>query len=472
MDFTSHSFPSKLNELIGQYGIARIPADRLEALGYRRITNLDDVVSLMSETEFQRLKRWAEYIMQRYHGYIFADYLVLLRLFVLGREKVSARELKAIESGAQAFRAAHIPRIFDPELYMSRKIDDSPVPDLFPTVDYIIQAVLGFPGVAQAAIAWKRSGKVGPQPSPIQATTVEQVIEFRKYAFTPEGNIDPLVLAEFSHYIRNRGIKSEEITEFVLRHDHAVFLSLEKMLGRLKVTPTYCEWNGDTSIVNGRFWFLRFSVDVRRAIAQAYLDSLQIAPTGKERKVFDRIQLLFPELCTEIVVKLGIRAKMEGDVDLERYTQQQLEKGSLKNLPFKMLTVEPWRSSYLPQAEEVFRQICLQAIEDNPEIVFDNVDNLFPSKIPVPRTLLNIPRIKEIFDEVRLVAVKKLSDHAFWRLFAQDVSGRRRAHSIGHTRFREESAIGIELRQYIQERVGRLTESRRTMIRKIRSLEK
>ena len=458
--------------LITQFGsIKNIPEASLKENGLRRLFDeKSGAQSLVSESEFNRLRSDCYRILNTFRGYIFAHNLDRIHRYLRGKENIDEKLLGMIARRAEAFQEAGIPPIFDPDFLVPNQFEHASLgsdgqetllkENLFPTVDFIIQYATGAYQRKKAAITIKSKEKIGKRPSTkiaIQPATLRDVQDFRKCAFTPEGKINSLLIKETLQYARdNFEYQSEGSRANLEQFNGLVFLNLEEMLRDVSTDPTsFADWSGDLTVVKEDRWYLNYTPEKALEIAQAFFNSLQRKPTGEERKSFLRMAALFPELALPRANELGIKEIADPSVLASKVIEAATQKQDYSKIPQEYLIEEPYCSQLAPILQSFMRGKLTELIQEDPTCVFVNVGEL-PSLIKIPRGLGAAPGFKEIFDEVRIEAVSLLTDEEFKRLFTGSEGGASRFAGIGGTRTGRINEAGRRLKNVLAQRYSQV----------------
>lgn len=131
--------------------------------------------------------------------------------------------------------------------------------DLFPTVDFILQFATGTYEKRNAYFAIKRRGiRDNKDAIPVQPATVQDVLDFRRVAFTEEGHINAFLVRETDFYVEAQfKVGSSEYLKTLLENNRVAFLYLQDALWILPCeNPRYVQWDGSVGVVADWKWYL------------------------------------------------------------------------------------------------------------------------------------------------------------------------------------------------------------------------
>lgn len=404
-------------------GYKDIPATELEANGLKLVHDkARNTYGLITEEEYKQKCVSCFALLSSYDGYIFSDHLDLMwRHFALERI-ITDDKLSAISARGKRFVEAGIPPIFPKELCSSSALhtvelvgsERIPMPKdsrLFPTVDLLIQLPTGAYDRKRAAIAIERRKVLGDRRDPlaIQPSTVQDVLDFCRVAFTPEKRISEFLIREMEEYTRVHFNISEERLEWILEHQRIAFMFLQDALQPLLTQqPQYNQWDGNIGVVDTWWWHLRFAPSDRMRIAKTYFDSLEKKPTKsqKERKIFLRMKAVFPELA-------GFWAETHDPADhvfIGNMVRKALAAGDLRGLPTKAFVDLLWRDSLLVKFQEMCEKL-------DTEKLFDNIKQLH-EHLSIPQFLVLLPHYRDVIYTARTNVVRACTDEDFRKLVA------------------------------------------------------
>jgi len=405
--------------------------------------------------------------LQNCEGYIFAHDLNRIRGLMARRNVISHDELTDIRRRANGLRNVGIPPIFTEE-WCARTTFRYTVRDgiengqtevsfdcLFPVIDFLIQYGAGVYERRRAGMAVTLGrAKCKGNKIPLTPASSEDVLLFRRFAFMPNGRIDPLLMMEVLEYVSTHfQFHTQERCEDVLEFDLLAFTFLESELQDLPLKHPTCEhrgyedWDGDPLVVHERRWYLRFAPDTRIRIVQTYLDGLKGTLRGKDAKTFRFLQQAFPQQTLGMHQKMDMRQKELERAQLEEWIKNAFAQSDFRNPPSALLMLPEWNAEFLPRIKEGFRNTCQSLDASDPGALFENVEYL-AATLKVPKNLAYLPEFKRILDEERLEAARHLSDERFQLIFTDA----RKIIGIGHSKFREESQAARALRAYLLER--------------------
>jgi hypothetical protein len=141
---------------------------------------------------------------------------------------------------------------------------------------------------------------------------------------------------------------------------------------------------------------------------------------------------------------------------LVQIADEKLASSNLSSFPYRALVEEPWRSKYLNPVVDIFRSLCeALAKAKKYDILFISALELH-HHLPIPNRLSLLPECKEVLDQVRLGVIEVIPDRTLIKIFGAPNDYRGRASSIGHSRFRDESAASKALRELIGQRYKKI----------------
>lgn len=201
-------------DVLAQYGVIKeIPEAVLQEKQLKAIHDPQrGTYQLVTMEEYRNLVHHCWSVLNKYEGYIFAHDLTRLFRLIHAVELMPEQDIAVIARRGGEFVETGIPPIFRREWYgrsFLRVIDSSGAESfrwLFPNVDFVIEFATGAYDRNRIgrAIELREAGVVleGDKRIPIQPATVQDVLDFRRLAFTPEGKIDSRVIRETLLYVR------------------------------------------------------------------------------------------------------------------------------------------------------------------------------------------------------------------------------------------------------------------------------
>jgi len=433
--------------LLKKYGVIRdIPVRELRVNGLKRIHNQErGLYSLITEAQYKERFGRCIALLKAFDGYIFAGHLDKIRMFMSCQRVITDDEMSYIAARGKKFIAAGIPPIFQQELYGHSSLhywefegkENLPVPSVavtFPTTDFIIQFATGAYDRKRVAIAMKTREVFGSHRVPIliQPATVQDVLDFRKVAFTDDGHISEILLREVNEYVATFFKCDRENLEGIIEHDKVAFLYLQEALRAIPYEPQgYLEWDGDVEVVFDWKWYLRYAPQDRIKIAKAYFDSLAEKPTGKYRKVFARMKAMFPELHGFWAESYDASERKA----LSDLVQNAISTGDYRAVPVRAFVEKPWSVELEASAGKMLQDLCERFGVEEPDKLFGPVVR-FREYLQVPHFLPLLPGYKDIVDRVRIKAICGYSDDRFREIFTED---KFRTFMCGYTEPRSET---------------------------------